>query len=409
MFGSLFILLLVFLIPFTLPRASRSAFFLVMVVRLLVSLANVWLDGQMIGADADANKFFEDAVSRSSDLQSLDWSIDLLFGGTHAFVNVHAILQGVLSGPDFFLSHTFSLLGSAACLWMIVKIWYLLSQAKKRKGIFTLLVMYSIIPSVLTNQSYILREVWQSLCPLALLWLGLSIRMKGWSSPRVLGLLVFSLVGSFLHRALPLVMPLLLVMSIMIANGISLENIARKPTKLVLLIVSSLAVLTMVSPILALSSDYSGLGDGSLAQNADTYTANAGQDARAEYGKIFTTSNPLSIVPCFLAYELMPIPGKISTIPDAVLFFENILRLFLIYTYWRRRSDLTQFQRSICDITLAMWFVQEFVWSIGTINWGTAARHHVPGVAFLLICGLLVPPIPSKLPKLKYRLSDATK
>jgi hypothetical protein len=409
MFGSLFILLLVLLIPFTLPRASRSAFLVVMFARLFVSLANVWLDGQMIGADADANKFFEDAVSRSSDLQSLDWSIDLLFGGTHAFVNVHAILQAILGGPDFFLSHTFSLLGSAACLWLLVKIWYLLSLGKKRKGIWSLLVIYSFIPSVLTNQSYILREVWQSLCPLVLLYLGLSIRIKGWSLPRISGLLVFSLVGAFLHRALPLVMPLLLVMSIMIANGINLENITRKPAKLVLLIVSSLAVLAIVSPILALSSDYGSLENGSLAQNADTYTANAGQDARAEYGKIFTMSNPLSIVPCFLAYELMPIPGKIATIPDAVLFLENILRLFLIYTYWRRRSDLTQFQRSICDVILAMWFVQEFVWSIGTINWGTAARHHVPGVAFLLICGLLAPSIPSKSPKSKYKLSNAAK
>ncbi len=407
MFGSLFILLLIVLMPFTLPRASRIAFLGVMIIRLLVSLANVWLDGRMIGADADANKFFEDAVSRSADLQSLDWSIDLVFGGTHAFVNVHAILQGVLGGPDFFLSHTFSLLGSAACLWVIVKIWYLLSPAKKRKGIFTLLVIYSLIPSVLTNQSYILREVWQSLCPLALLWLGLSIRIKGWSLPRVLGLLVFSLIGSFLHRALPVVMPLLLVMSIMIANGVSLENIARKPAKLGLLIVSILAVLAIVSPILALSSDYNGSGDESLAQNADTYTARAGQDARAEYGKIFKVSNPLSIVPCFLAYQLMPIPGKISTFPDVILFAENVLRLFLIYTYWRRRSDLSQFQRSICDVALAMWFVQEFVWSIGTINWGTAARHHVPGVAFLLICGLLAPPLSSKSSKPKYRLSNA--
>jgi hypothetical protein len=34
---------------------------------------------------------------------------------------------------------------------------------------------------------------------------------------------------------------------------------------------------------------------------------------------------------------------------------------------------------------LLMFFTAEFVWSTGTINWGTAARHHVPSLSLLLV------------------------
>ena len=32
-----------------------------------------------------------------------------------------------------------------------------------------------------------------------------------------------------------------------------------------------------------------------------------------------------------------------------------------------------------------MFLLIEFMWAVGTVNWGTASRHHMPTLALLLI------------------------
>ncbi|MFM6139635.1 MAG: hypothetical protein ACKPCP_36780 [Sphaerospermopsis kisseleviana] len=39
---------------------------------------------------------------------------------------------------------------------------------------------------------------------------------------------------------------------------------------------------------------------------------------------------------------------------------------------------------------LLMWLVIDLVYATGTINWGTAARHHTKSLALLLLSGLVV-------------------
>ncbi|MFM6052017.1 MAG: hypothetical protein ACKPA7_10320, partial [Sphaerospermopsis kisseleviana] len=153
----------------------------------------------MIGADADAQDFFSEAVYLSDNIQYLNWDLDVLFNGTEGFINVHALVQFV-GGPDFFLSHAFSLLGAACGLWLLTQSWLLLfPQGKKYLG--WVILLYTLYPSILTIQSYILREVWQNVCILGLGWLALKIKAKGWSGGRILGLVTLTIAGSLLHNA----------------------------------------------------------------------------------------------------------------------------------------------------------------------------------------------------------------
>jgi hypothetical protein len=39
-------------------------------------------------------------------------------------------------------------------------------------------------------------------------------------------------------------------------------------------------------------------------------------------------------------------------------------------------------------LTFVLYLVVEGVWSIGTANWGTAARHHVPSIGLLVVAAL---------------------
>ena len=86
-------------------------------------------------------------------------------------------------------------------------------------------------------------------------------------------------------------------------------------------------------------------------------------------------------------YLFEPMPWKISSILDIVLTFENILRAFLIFVSIRGilKTDVIS-RRPLLFIFLA-YLILETLWSFGTTNWGTASRHHVPGLALLLIPG----------------------
>ena len=110
--------------------------------------------------------------------------------------------------------------------------------------------------------------------------------------------------------------------------------------------------------------------------------------ARTEYGKLFYSERPWTLLSAFAAYQIMPLPWRFDGIADLVLFAENMFRALLLLSYLFYRKKLTQFHKDNMDALVLMWFLIELVWSFGTVNWGTAARHHVPAVGLLLIVGL---------------------
>jgi hypothetical protein len=74
---------------------------------------------------------------------------------------------------------------------------------------------------------------------------------------------------------------------------------------------------------------------------------------------------------------------------------ENMLRFWLIWnalkylvgSYLNKpmfvaRNDF--FERFIFFIFLS-YLVMETIWSLGTSNWGTASRHHLPSLGLLLV------------------------
>ena len=42
----------------------------------------------------------------------------------------------------------------------------------------------------------------------------------------------------------------------------------------------------------------------------------------------------------------------------------------------------------ILDMIFLMWFSIELIWSIGTINWGTAFRHHTVAYGLLVLASI---------------------
>jgi hypothetical protein len=388
--SGIIIVIIAFALGNTLPRFARNAFRLAILARLSVSVLNVMMDGQMIGAKVDANSFYEVAIGLSSNIENLTWDIGSLLIGTNGFVNVHALIQWALGGESFFLAHSFSLLGAALCLILISKIWPLLVPTEYKRLPYVLLI-YSLLPSVLSFQSYVLREVWQSLCILGIVWLSLHIQRHGYSVTRFLGILIFAVIGIFLNRAMVFIIIIILFWGLLIISKISVTRWFMRPTRLFKYGFILVLFLLILSPLIIESVYFQILLNGQLAQYAESY-AEVGlmlaKGASAEYGKQFYSERPWTLMSAFAAYQLMPLPWKFGGIADLVLFVENMFRVLLLLSYLFYRKKLTQFHKDNMDVLVLMWFMIELVWSVGTINWGTAARHHVPAVGLLLIVGL---------------------
>jgi hypothetical protein len=104
-------------------------------------------------------------------------------------------------------------------------------------------------------------------------------------------------------------------------------------------------------------------------------------------------------LPSFLfQYLFEPMPWKLSSIVDVVVLLENMLRFWLIWNALKylvgsylnqpmfvARNYLGN-KRFIFFIFLS-YLVMEILWSLGTSNWGTASRHHVPSLGLLLVVG----------------------
>ena len=85
-------------------------------------------------------------------------------------------------------------------------------------------------------------------------------------------------------------------------------------------------------------------------------------------------------------YLFEPMPWKVSTVADLALFAENAIRLIIIVAaIIEFLKSAAHPQRTLLLFLFLTYFAQEAIWSLGTINWGTASRHHVPAMPYLIL------------------------
>ena len=131
--------------------------------------------------------------------------------------------------------------------------------------------------------------------------------------------------------------------------------------------------------------------DGSVVDTAQAYqTGGLATFGRTNYKQDVALSGTLDTI-LFLPlglfqYLFEPMPWKVSTIADVALFTENAIRLIIIVAaiieFLKSRAHP---QRTLLLFLFLTYFVQEAIWSLGTINWGTASRHHVPAMPYLIL------------------------
>lgn len=114
------------------------------------------------------------------------------------------------------------------------------------------------------------------------------------------------------------------------------------------------------------------------------------KDARADYGidpysLISVWDYMLYMLNSFIQYFIEPLPFKIEDLVDLECFFENMVRLYFIISIIIFLSIRKVSASADERLILVSYLIIEFLWSLGTTNWGTAWRHHYPAFGLLLI------------------------
>jgi hypothetical protein len=132
------------------------------------------------------------------------------------------------------------------------------------------------------------------------------------------------------------------------------------------------------------------LGLGSAVQSYIERGITLAGEARASYRDHVNIDNVSSfllyVITAFFQYFLEPLPWRSLSLVDILPIFENALRLFLVYRAYASLMEPKPIEvKSLLIFTLASIFIMELIWSVGTINWGTAMRHHIPSMGLLLV------------------------
>ena len=89
-----------------------------------------------------------------------------------------------------------------------------------------------------------------------------------------------------------------------------------------------------------------------------------------------------------LQYLLEPMPWRIATGLDLALFVENIVRCLFIFLSVKAFFTVKQYLKTPLVFLILTFFAIEMLWALGTVNWGSAVRHHIPGMGILMIIGI---------------------
>lgn len=83
-------------------------------------------------------------------------------------------------------------------------------------------------------------------------------------------------------------------------------------------------------------------------------------------------------------YFMQPSFYKASNLLDFTALYENTMRVLIIFvSLFKLFSKFDK--KNLFIFIFVIWFSSEVVYAQGTVNWGTASRHHMPGFGLMII------------------------
>lgn len=345
-----------------------------LIVRIAVAIWNSFF-GPSLGADLDAHTFHIKASEISKNLTfdhlGIGWIYVQFLGLFYFFIADSLFIGCLLSCITWFFS-AYILLGSMQLLSI--------SRSAQSKA----LLIYSLLPSSILFTAVTLRE------PFQLFFINLQVyallKIFFHASNRYWMLLIIAAVGaSILHGALFAFSLVLVMLAVIIGITIKL-NFSK--IGITFLCTFSLIFFISISSIFGELTTYrleSGIGKAIQLFNEKSLLI----DARTRYKSDVTIESiwdlGLFTIISIFQYVFEPFPWKISSVQDFFCAIEGVLRGYLIFkasSIILRHRDTNQ---KFLFLILFLYFTLTAIFAIGSTNWGTAARHHVPSLGLLLL------------------------
>lgn len=345
-----------------------------------IAITNAYL-GTVIGADLDAATFQRNSVQLASGI-----NLDFLLGqGTWIYVHFLAVFYR-LFGPSLFLGEELSVLAFAFSCAVLVRLCALCGAARFQAGV---VLLFGLSLSGLIFLSVTLREAWQVL--FVLLSAYSALRVRGRRSAANIAFLLLSALGlGLLHEGLSPYAIFLVIASLYWAVGTGrAADIFWK--RALLLGLAAVLLAALAASVKQLGGASAALASGKALEYAQNYRMNSVQDARASYSVLLDASTPLHFVSTLpmvlIEYLFAPFPWQISSPLDIEAMLEGGVRLGLLVTSWRAWRLSAGEARSRIGFLFVLFLTMEFLWALGTVNWGTAVRHHLLAYGMLVLTG----------------------
>ncbi len=359
-------------------------------LRLVIAFVNGFV-GPTYGSSDDSLGFHEVAVLFSQNLA----------GDSFLFNNIYPSLLGVfysITTDHLFLGSALSALGWLASAFILLRIMRILSF--KMSNQYRVMLIYALIPTSLMYTSVTLREPFQLLFINLALYAALKIYFHRSNAHWLVLFLAVVGMGA-MHGALLVSSTFVIVGTLFLLTSRNRKGVSF--TKVVL--VTPIVILCLFYGFLLFTSltSYGDRLDDGLDVAVRVYqegTLSDGEYARANYRtdiEINGLGGLILAIPSLLfQYLFEPMPWKIGSIVDVVALLENMLRFWLIWnalkylvgSYLNKPMFVAHnyfgYERCILFIFLS-YLIMETLWSLGTSNWGTATRHHLPSLGLLLV------------------------
>ena len=363
-------------------RADRrllTAVSIVLTVHMAAVISHAyWKD--LPGSSLDAQTFHKNAVYLSSTDRPVEFS-----AGSRFYRNALAIAYGFF-GPSKLLGSALSFFAFALAVVLLVQLFVLLGRTASP----ALVLLFGLFPSVVVFTSITLRESFELVLIMSLVYWGL--RMKVRPVPVAFSLMVASgaLLGLFHVILLPFALVAVLAFVLLRWSGRPPPRSRLRSAPLV----ASAAILGVIG-LLALQvtvddrdNMFLRLKDGVFPAIVKYRERVETSKPRTSFGATFDDSSVAAIVRSLVVnyglYLSAPLPWQVDDATDLVAAAESAVRMLLLLAagivLWRTGNPAYL-------VLMVIYLALSFGWSVGTTNYGQAIRHHVLSNWLLVVVG----------------------
>lgn len=343
-------------------------------LRMIVSAWNGFL-GPSIGAELDAVSFHLRAIEYSKsptlDDAGIGWVYANILGYIYYFTMESLFLGGLLSCTAWLVS--------AQILKNSLNILSVGHHAQIR-----VMLIYALLPSSVMLTSVTLREPYQLLFINMAINAVLNISCRRASQYWIVLVLAIA-GGGALHGGL-------LAFGVFLFSGTLLLAATRAKKKISWIRTCFFGAISAA----ALWAGYTFFNH--IAYNLEEGVGHAisvyqnnvrSEGARTNYMEVVEFSGLsgmlLHVFVGLFQYLFEPYPWEISSVSDIVVLSENVMRGWLIWKMVANFSNVSGSRRNVSLLLMLAYLMIETMWSLGTTNWGTAVRHHLPSFGLLLL------------------------